>query len=231
MREIVLDTETTGLNPESGDRIVEIGCVELDDRKATGRVFHKYLNPDRKMSAEAFQVTGLSDTFLSDKERFADIADEFVAFLADSPLVIHNASFDIKFLNSELTRVGHRELEPARAVDTLDLARRRFPGSPLNLDALCRRFEINNASRDKHGALLDAELLAEVYVELTGGRQAALDFAVVETELSFDVEVSTTPFVRKLALSPRISEQELTAHIAFVKKLGDKAIWNKFAQS
>ena len=228
MREVVLDTETTGLSAELGDRIVEIGCVELFDRRATGRVFHTYLNPGRKMSAEAFQITGLSDEFLSDKRRFADIASEFVAFVGDAPLVIHNAAFDIKFLNSELARISLADLRFDRVIDTLDLARRRFPGSPLNLDALCRRFSINNSGREKHGALLDSELLAEVYLELTGGRQGALSFAVKEIALSPGLEAHITEFRRKTPLPQRVSLAEVEAHIAFVQKLGEKALWNTF---
>lgn len=229
MREVILDTETTGLNPEQGDRIVEVGCVELFGRIPTGRVFHKYLNPDRKMSAEALNITGLSDEFLTDKQRFSDIAKEFVSFIGDAPLVIHNAAFDIKFLNAELNRAGLAELRPGCAIDTLDLARRRFPGSPLNLDALCRRFGINNSGREKHGALLDSELLAEVYLELLGGRQSVLSFEPAETAAAFVSKVRVTIFQRKTPLPERISEAERAAHLAFVQKLGEKAVWNSYS--
>ena len=171
MREIVLDTETTGFDPETGDRIVEIGGVELYNHVATGRTYHQYINPERSMPAEAFEVHGLGDDFLSDKPKFAQIGQDFVDFVGDARLVIHNAAFDMKFLNAELRWMGLPALPMERAIDTLGMARKKFPGSPATLDALCRRFNIDNSARTLHGALLDSEILAEVYLELIGGRQ------------------------------------------------------------
>ena len=179
MREIVLDTETTGLDPAGGDRIVEIGGVELVNHMPTGRSFHAYINPERDMPAEAFAVHGLSAEFLSDKPKFREVAPDFLAFVGDATLVIHNASFDMKFLNAELGWIEAETLPWSRAVDTLDIARRRFPGALNSLDALCRRFGVDNSGREKHGALLDSELLAEVYLELMGGRQPDLTLTVV----------------------------------------------------
>lgn len=175
MREIVLDTETTGLDPGAGHRIVEIGCVELLHRLPSGRQFRKYLNPERDMPEEARAIHGLTDEFLATQPLFEAIADEFLEFIGDAPLVIHNAQFDLKFLNAEFGRVGKPDIEPARAIDTVAMARQRFPGAQASLDALCRRFEIDNSSRDLHGALLDCQLLAEVYLELCGGRQPGFD--------------------------------------------------------
>lgn len=176
VREIVLDTETTGLDPASGHRIVEIGCVELVDRLPSGQTFQKYINPEREMSGDAQAIHGLTDEFLRDQPLFAEVAAEFLDFIADSPLVIHNADFDLGFVNLELQRVGFAALHGNRAIDTVLLARRKFPGAPASLDALCRRFAIDNSGRELHGALLDASLLAEVYLELTGGRQTGLKF-------------------------------------------------------
>jgi DNA polymerase-3 subunit epsilon len=170
MREIVLDTETTGISPQDGHRLVEIGCLELFNHVATGKFFHTYVDPERDMPEGAFRVHGLSAEFLSDKPKFGEVADAFLDFIADDPLVIHNASFDMGFINAELKRIGRAALPMARAIDTLDIARRKFPGSQNNLDALCRRFNVDNSGRTKHGALLDSELLAEVYLEMMGGR-------------------------------------------------------------
>src|SRR5690606_30758717 len=175
--EVVLDTETTGLNPMLGDRIVEIGCIELVNHVPTGRFFHRFCNPQRPMPAEAAAVHGLTDAFLADQPLFAEVVDELLDFLKDSPLVIHNAAFDIAFLNAELARLGLPQVPMERAVDTLALARSRFPGAQASLDALCRRFGIDNSARTKHGALLDAELLADVYLELVGGRQPEMALA------------------------------------------------------
>ncbi len=175
MREIVLDTETTGLNPGAGHRIVEIGCVELLHRLPSGRQFRKYLNPERDMPEEARAIHGLTDEFLAGQPLFEAIVDEFLEFIGDAPLVIHNAQFDLKFLNAELSRIGRPGIEPARTIDTVAMARQRFPGASASLDALCRRFEIDNTSRDLHGALLDCQLLAAVYLELCGGRQPGFD--------------------------------------------------------
>ncbi|WP_436643718.1 DNA polymerase III subunit epsilon [Microbaculum sp. FT89] len=226
MREIVLDTETTGLNPAGGDRVVEIGGVELLNHIPTGRNLHLYINPERDMPAEAFAVHGLSIEFLANYPVFADIADQFVEFVADSKLIIHNASFDMGFLNHELETLGRAPIPYAQAVDTLMLARRRHPGGPNNLDALCSRYGIDNSRRDKHGALLDAELLAEVYIELIGGRQAAL--SLVETASGSRGGADETRSARPVPLAPLISETEKAAHAAFIAKLGPDAIWRKY---
>ena len=226
MRQIVLDTETTGLDPATGDRIVEIGAVELFNHLPTGQTYHQYLNPERAMPAEAFDVHGLGDDFLRDKPRFAAIAPAFLAFIADTQLVIHNASFDLKFLNAELTLAGHPQLPPGRALDTVAMARKKYPGSPASLDALCRRFGIDNSARTKHGALLDSEILAEVYLELIGGRQP--DFALSTARQSSDpINGDWRPGPRPAPLPTRWTEAEQTAHDAFVTSLGDTAIWRK----
>jgi len=177
MREIVLDTETTGLDPKAGHRIVEIGCVELINHVATDATFHKYINPERDMPEEAFRVHGLSAEFLRDQPVFSEIAEGFLTFIGDSPLVIHNAEFDMGFINAELAKVKLGALDMLRSIDTVRMARKMFPGAPANLDALCKRFQIDNSGRDLHGALLDARLLADVYLELTGGRQQGLELA------------------------------------------------------
>ena len=216
MREIALDTETTGFNPNNGDRIVEIGCVEMEGRIRTGNVFHVYVNPQRDMPAEAERVHGLSKEFLSDKPLFSEVADKFLVFIADSPLIIHNATFDMGFLNAELKAVGREELSMERAIDTVKIARQRFPGSPANLDALCRRFEIDLSDRTLHGALLDAELLSDVYLELMGGRQSALSLDT-KSQATSD---STKPVeFAKRDFPP--SEAELKAHTDFLKQLKD----------
>jgi len=178
VREIILDTETTGLDPSSGDRVVEIGCIEAHNHMPTGEHFHCYINPERDMPESAFAVHGLSSDFLADKPKFAEIADAFLAFIGDAPLVIHNAEFDLRFLDAEFALIGQPGIDRARAVDTVALARRRYPGAQVNLDALCRRFEIDLTRREQHGALLDAELLAEVYLYLMGGRQPGLELHV-----------------------------------------------------
>ncbi|MDO5621639.1 MAG: DNA polymerase III subunit epsilon [Paracoccus sp. (in: a-proteobacteria)] len=233
MREIVLDTETTGFDPVTGDRIVEIGAIELLNHLPTGRTYHQYINPERSMPAEAFAVHGLGDEFLADKPRFAEIAQDFRDFIGmDSRLVIHNASFDMKFLNFELKKAGHPEIAAPRALDTLMLARDRFPGSPATLDALCRRFGIDNSNRTLHGALLDSELLAEVYLELIGGRQPdlVLDQPQEKTETQ---TVQTGPMTprqpRPAPLPPRLTEAEAEAHAGFIAKIGEAAIWNRYS--
>ena len=175
MREIVLDTETTGLDPQSGDRVVEIGCVEINNHMPTGKFFHEYINPEREMPASAFAIHGLSTEFLANKPKFSDIYGSFVEFISDSPLIIHKADFDLRFLDAEMMIIGAQLIDRSRALDTVSLARRRFPGAQVSLDALCRRFQIDLSSREKHGALLDAELLAEVYLYLMGGRQPGLN--------------------------------------------------------
>jgi DNA polymerase-3 subunit epsilon len=227
MREIVFDTETTGLDPYQGDRLVEIGCVELVNGFPTGQVFHAYLNPQRDVPDGAFQVHGLSTEFLKDKALFADICEEFLAFVGDAPLIAHNAMFDLGFINSELERCKRALIQRDRLVDTLMLARRRYPAGPNGLDHLCARFSIDATRRTKHGALLDAELLAEVYVELTGKRQARL--SLVEEPITVSqAGVIAVVRVRPAPLTPRISEAEREAHLAFVGTLGERAIWNDY---
>lgn len=233
MREIVLDTETTGFEPSEGHRIVEIGAVELFNHMPTGNTYHQYLNPDRTVPPEAFAVHGLGDEFLRDKPRFAQVAQAFLDFVGtESRLVIHNAAFDMKFLNAELNWAGLPTLPGDRALDTVALARRKFPGSPASLDALCRRFGIDNSSREKHGALLDSELLAEVYLELIGGRQP--DFAlssapIQQPSVGAAEEVTRVPLRRPAPLAPRLTAEESAAHDAFVGGLGEKAIWKRFS--
>jgi DNA polymerase III subunit epsilon len=229
MREIVLDTETTGMNPESGDRIVEIGCVELINHIPSGKHLQFYINPERPVPPEASAVHGLTDEFLKDKPVFSQIYSELLEFIGDTKLVIHNAEFDMKFLNTELRKVGHEPLPPGRAIDTVQMARRKFPGSPANLDALCRRFGIDNTGRSFHGALLDSELLAEVYLELLGGRQHGLGLGVKNTEVQ-TAEKKQAPTARK-NLVPRphqASAEELSAHNSLLEKLKN-AIWKKTA--
>ena len=228
MREIVLDTETTGLDPLTGDRVVEIGCIELYNRIPTGQTFHRYINPERDMPTAAFDVHGLSAEFLKDKPPFAEIADDFLAFVGDAMLVIHNAAFDAAFLNSELERVGKSLIARERLVDTLLLARRRHPGGSNRLDDLCARYGIDNARRTKHGALLDAEILAEVYIELIGARQAALGLEMIATEKAGDRERITIVQVRPVPLVPCISAEDVAAHRAFVATLGPNAIWRDY---
>lgn len=231
MREIVFDTETTGLDPKTGDRLVEIGCVEVLNRFPTGRNYHVYLNPDRNMPKEAFDVHGLSEEFLADKPRFEDVADAFVAFVGDANLVAHNASFDMNFINFELKRSGRPTIGNERVVDTLMLARRKHPGAPASLDALCNRYGIDRSRRVKHGALLDAELLAEVYLELTGGRQAGFDLAVTAESSGGGVGGRVALRQRPEPLTPRISEAEAASHAAFLAAMGEKAIWNSYLDS
>ncbi|MFD1341203.1 DNA polymerase III subunit epsilon [Litorisediminicola beolgyonensis] len=227
MREIVLDTETTGFEPETGDRLVEIGAVELWNHVATGNTYHQYINPERSMPEEAFKVHGLGDEFLRDKPLFRDVADAFLEFIGDAKLVIHNAAFDMKFLNAELGWVRRPLIPMDRAIDTVAMARKKFPGSPASLDALCRRFGIDNSARTLHGALLDSEILAEVYLELIGGKQP--DFALSQTVRSEgpDVAEDWRPMPRPTPLPPRITDMEKAAHAAFVEKLGDAALWKR----
>jgi DNA polymerase III subunit epsilon len=227
MREIVLDTETTGFEPAEGHRIVEIGAVELLNHLPTGRTHHVYLDPERTMPPEAFAVHGLGDDFLRGKPKFAAAATDFLAFIGeDARLVIHNAAFDMKFLNAELTRAGMPPIDSARAIDTVAIARRRFPGSPASLDALCRRFGVDNSAREKHGALLDSEILAEVYLELIGGRQPDFDLtaATVGNTQSGAADIPRLR-ARPAPLAPRITFAESEAHAAFVDTLGPAAVW------
>ncbi|MGP3696658.1 DNA polymerase III subunit epsilon [Rhodobacter sp. NSM] len=229
MREIVLDTETTGFEPSDGHRIVEIGAVELLNHMPTGRTYHQYINPERPMPTEAFEVHGLGDEFLRDKPVFAAVGRDFLDFVGEARLVIHNAAFDMKFLNFELGRANLPRLPLDRALDTLALARQKFPGSPATLDALCRRFGVDNSAREKHGALLDSEILAEVYLELLGGRQPDFGLATVAGLRPGSPEAEWRPRPRPHPLPPRITEEEAAAHAAFVAKLGDGAIWLKRA--
>lgn len=232
MREVIFDTETTGLDPRTGDRMVEIGCVEMIGRVETGRTFHAYFNPERDMPIEAERVHGLSIEFLATKPRFAEVADELLEFLGDAPLVAHNAAFDFGFLNNELERSGRAPIDMARMVDTVALARKKHPGAKNSLDALCTRYGIDRSHRVKHGALLDAELLAQVYVELTGGRQIGLGLADSETVVEVSATTITatgTARANRPARPPRPhapSVEELERHRAFVAGI-ENAIWTR----
>jgi DNA polymerase-3 subunit epsilon len=231
MREIVLDTETTGLEALGGDRVVEIGCVELINHIPTGVTYHKYINPERTMPRGAFDVHGLSDDFLKDKPKFREVGPDFASFIAGGRLVIHNAGFDVGFLNAEFARLNIPPIPPDMVVDTLQLARRRHPAGPNSLDALCARYGIDNSKRTRHGALLDAELLAEVYIELIGGKQAALllnDSGSPERGRSGLVQRYVKTPVRPVPLPPRVHEDERGAHDALISKMGDAAIWRKY---
>lgn len=241
MREIVLDTETTGFEPHDGDRIVEIGAIELIGHVPTGRTYHQYINPMRSMPAGAFGVHGIGpdlleppqapqpgQVLLRDKPVFADIVQDFLDFVGDSRMVIHNAAFDMKFLNAELGWLKRPLLPMDQSLDTLAIARRKFPGSPASLDALCRRFGIDNSSRTLHGALLDSEILAEVYLELIGGRQP--DFGLSTTPVKSavnDVSTDWRPSPRPTPLGSKLTQEEAAAHDAFVQKLGEGSIWKK----
>ncbi len=225
MREVILDTETTGLDPAQGHRVVEIGAIELLNHVPTGRSYHAYLNPEREMPKDAEAIHGLSTAFLADKPAFAAVAVELLAFLADSVLVIHNAGFDMGFLNSELARAGHPPLAGERVVDTLLLARRKHPMGPNNLDALCKRYNVDNSKRAKHGALLDAELLAEVYLELIGGRQTSLALVSDRGERPALDVAAIGLSVRPRALPPRLTEEERQAHERLIAGLGARSLW------
>src|SRR6185437_8237505 len=222
MREIVLDTETTGLDPFQGHRVVEIGCVELLNRIPTGITFHRYVNPERDMPAEAFNVHGLSTEFLSDKPLFGDVCDELLEFLGDAMLIAHNASFDFGFLCAELERCKRTTLMRDRVIDTIALARRKHSAGPYSLDALCARYGIDNSRRTKHGALLDAEILAEVYLELIGARQAQLGLAETAAGAGMRGRAAAS---RPIALPPRITDADIAAHRDFVATLGDAPLW------
>ena len=228
MREIVFDTETTGFNPFDGDRLVEIGCVEVENFLPTGRIFHQYVNPERDMPEGAFRIHGLSAEYLKGYPVFAEVYTKFIDFVGDSKLVAHNANFDMKFINWELSQVGHAEYPKDRAVDTLDMARRKFPGSPNTLDALCKRFSIDNSNRVKHGALLDAELLAEVYLELRGGRQRGLALEAevkAATENAGGGQGAARQF--REARPHEATAEELARHGEFITSLGEDALWHK----
>src|SRR6516225_8916523 len=220
MREIVLDTETTGLDPLRGDRLVEVGCVEIFNRMPTGQTFHRYINPQRDVPAEAFAVHGLSTEFLSTKPLFDEVVDEFLEFIGDAPLVIHNASFDIGFINAELDRIKRAAIPRERLVDTLLLARRKHPGVSNRLDDLCSRYAIDNSHRTKHGALLDAELLAEVYVDLIGARQSQLILAAETEEIRIGTAGEMPRRQRPAPLAPRVTDAEREAHRAFIATMG-----------
>lgn len=228
MREIVLDTETTGLDPAQGHRLVELGCIELINRIPSGATFHTYINPERDMPAEAFEVHGLSSDFLKEHKRFVDVVDDFLAFIGDAPLVIHNAGFDHAFLCAELKRAERELIARERLVDTLLLARRKHPGGSNRLDDLCARYGIDNSRRNKHGALLDAEILAEVYVELIGARQAQLGLTESAEHRSVGDERTIVVRSRSEPLLPRLSEAELAAHRDFVAGLGENALWRDY---
>jgi DNA polymerase-3 subunit epsilon len=226
MREIILDTETTGLDPVNGDRIVEIGCIEMLNGIATGQSFHVYLNPEREMTAAAFDVHGLSQAFLTDKPLFRTVADELLGFLGDARLVIHNAEFDVQFLNMELQRIGRPTIAMDRVVDTLVMARRTHPGASNSLDALCQRYRIDNSARTRHGALLDAEILAEVYAELSGGRQAAM---ILDSEITAARRSAAIAYqARPSPLPPRLRDEAIASHAAFIAEMSDKAIWQSY---
>ena len=233
MREIVLDTETTGLDPQDGHRIVEIGAVELHNHVPTGNVYHQYINPLITMPDQAFAIHGLSDEFLSDKPKFSEIAKEFLGFIGSAKLVIHNAAFDIKFINAELKRIDKEEITFDRATDTLAIARKKFPGSPASLDSLCRRFKIDNSARVVHGALLDSQILAEVYLELVGGKQPdfALNIANVSNENNNSIFHEKRTRVRKEKLKSRLTTEEKANHENFIKELGNTSMWSKILKS
>lgn len=234
MREIILDTETTGLDTRRGDRVIEIGCVEIVNRIPTGREYHVFINPQRDVPAEAQAVHGLTTEFLADKPLFRDVAASFLEFIDGAPLVIHNANFDIGFLNFELDLAGHAPLAFDRVVDTLSLARRKHPAGPNTLDALCKRYAIDNSKRIKHGALMDSLLLAEVYVELLGERQATLVLQTSSAHLAIDADnraglgMTHRARTRPEPLPSRVSEGDRLAHRTFIEMLGAKAIWLKY---
>jgi DNA polymerase-3 subunit epsilon len=230
MREIVFDTETTGLDPLQGDRMVEIGCIELVNRFPTGKTFHCYFNPERDMPEPALKIHGLTSEFLTDKPLFAAKMEELVAFLGDAPLVAHNAMFDLGFLNAELERAGGAAVSRDRLIDTLLLARRKHPGESNRLDDLCVRYTIDNSRRTKHGALLDAELLAEVYIELIGARQAQLILSQTTAPASTS-GVITVVRARPVALAARVTDEERAAHRRFIGTLGEGAIWRDYVSS
>ncbi len=229
MREIVWDTETTGFDPQSGDRLVEIGAVELFNHMPTGKVYHQYINPERSMPQEAFAVHGLGDDFLADKPVFKTVAQGFLDFIGDAKIVAHNAKFDMRFINAELKWVGIDPIPMSQSLDTLEIARRKFPGAQNSLDALCRRFGIDNSAREKHGALLDSEILAEVYLELIGGRQPDFALSVVAGQDVAGQSRSKSQAAiaaRKSPLKSKFTGEEAKAHQEFVEKLGAGALWN-----
>ena len=224
----MLDTETTGLDPAEGHRIVEIGCVELVDHFPTGRTFQSYFNPEREMPPEAERVHGITGAFLADKPRFAAVADALLEFLGDAPLVIHNAGFDLKFVNAELERISRSPIPASRTIDTIEMAKNKLPGARYSLDELCKRFGIDLTAREKHGALLDAELTAQVYLELIGGRQKRLFLAPTDEISAAAVETAYSARIRPAPLPSRLTKEEQSAHDEFVaRELGQEAIWNR----
>lgn len=230
MREIVLDTETTGFDPAEGHRLIEIGCLELHNHIPTGRTYHQYLNPERDVPAEAVAVHGLTAEMLADKPTFSEVVDAFLEFIGEDQLVIHNAEFDMRFLNAELRKIGYKALKN-NPLDTVMMARKMFPGQPANLDALCRRFKIDNSNRTLHGALLDSQLLAEVYLELRGGRQQGL--GLVDAALASsndDVVLGEGNAARPHRVFPA-SDAERAAHQKMIAALGDAAIWKKYNEN
>ena len=233
LREIVLDTETTGLDPRKGDRLIEIGCIEIVNRIPTGREFHKFINPERSVPAEAEAVHGLSTQFLLDKPLFAEVAGDFLDFIAGDTLVIHNATFDVGFLNAELERLKLGPIAMSRVVDTLQLARRKHPAGPNSLDALCKRYGIDNSKRIKHGALMDSLLLADVYVELLGERQASLGLGANRGAGGRGARIDgpAKPMARPAPLAPRLTTAEIEAHLVFLETLGENALWIRYLVS
>lgn len=229
IREIVLDTETTGFDPTQNHRIIEIGCVELENHLPTGRILQLYINPERDVPAEATAIHGITNEFLKDKPVFTQVYGEFIDFIKDAKLVIHNAEFDMRFINHHLGQVGHKAIAWSNVVDTLGMARKKFPGSPASLDALCRRFGIDASERTYHGALLDSQLLAEVYLELMGGRQHGLGLASELTKIDDFID-NALPHAKKIKREPRsfpASSEELESHTKLVGKLGQGAVWNQ----
>lgn len=230
MREIVFDTETTGLSPRSGDRVIEIGALELINHFPTGKTFHVFINPgDRKVDPGAYDVHGISDDFLKDKADFSAIVDEMLDFFADDMWIAHNAGFDMGFINAELKRLKRPAIANNRVIDTLQIARRKHPAGPNSLDALCSRYNIDNSHRTKHGALLDSELLAEVYLELIGGRQAALGLGTIDDQTAINAPlgegIHKPQKQRPVALASRLSRQEIEQHREFIESIGDNAVW------
>jgi len=232
LREIVLDTETTGTDHAAGDRVIEIGCVEMINHIPTGESYHVYINPQRPVSAGALAVHGLSDAFLADKPLFSDIADSFIGFITDARLVIHNAPFDVGFLNAEFARTGHPSIRMENVLDTLSMARRKHPGAPNNLDALCNRYNIDNTRRTKHGALLDAEILAEVYIELIGGKQTDLGLAVTQARAEILGSEARHGAPRERRIPPaRLTDAEREAHASFLAEFKGEPIWRDYLGS
>jgi DNA polymerase-3 subunit epsilon len=232
LREIVLDTETTGLDARNGDRLIELGCLEIVNRIPTGAEFHRFIHPEgRDVHPEAFNIHGISTEFLKDKPVFAEIVDEFLAFIGEAPLVIHNASFDVGFINMELERIGRPLIARERMVDTLEIARRKHPAGPNSLDALCKRYGIDNSKRTKHGALMDSLLLTGVYVELLGERQTTLELSAKGYRPVVRSAVRAAAQPRSKPLPSRLTEEDLAAHRAFVKSLGEKSIWSRLLAS